>query len=56
LIRETHDIRARENDVKVSLDSLKEAETTNDEKKSDVDKDALKKGKLNAFQNTYPQL
>ncbi len=48
MIRETHDVKAMENDVKVSLDSLKEEdkETNNEEKKPDVDRDVLKKGNL----------
>ena len=44
LIREIQGIRGRENDVKVSLDSLKEDETDGEEKKPAIDRDALKKG------------
>ncbi|CAB3996892.1 Hypothetical predicted protein [Paramuricea clavata] len=45
LIRETHDIKARENDVKVSLDSLKEEnmEKGSEETKPVIDREVLKK-------------
>ena len=45
-MRETHDIRARENDVKVSLDLLKEGNKDEDieEKTPVVDADTLRKG------------
>jgi hypothetical protein len=53
LIRETHDIKARENDVKVSLDSLKEEnmEKGSEETKPVIDREALKKGNQQCFEN-----
>jgi hypothetical protein len=53
LIRETHDIKARENDVKVSLDSLKEEnmEKGSEETKPVIDREVLKKGNQQYFEN-----
>ena len=51
LIRETREMKAKENDVKVALDALKKedivAENENDQAKHD--KESLKKGSRNAF-------
>ena len=48
LIRQMRDIRGKENDIKVSLDSIKEEKKESEEEHltESLDRDALKKGVL----------